>query len=253
MCRLFLELTPDDLEILKEAEKTVLDLILDLNGQRNLISDFIFFMEKIEVMFLQLETEEKPTIHLVKPLLRNFELELEQMTGTESEGSSTIKALAKAAQIAWNGTTPKFTSDVFDVAYFLNPNELCKIRKSFDRETAKLMAEKFSNFVKEFETPVELDFLPDECEGNEAIRYMRDAPEESVENFDLIDWWKKNEIKYPAVAKLAKRVLSIPASSTSVKSLFTYLTEMLSETRNRLGESTVADFIRYKTILRCQE
>ncbi|WVZ95317.1 hypothetical protein U9M48_041099, partial [Paspalum notatum var. saurae] len=47
----------------------------------------------------------------------------------------------------------------------------------------------------------------------ELDRYLEDPCETQTENFDILDWWKANCCKYPAVARMARDALAMPASS----------------------------------------
>lgn len=52
-------------------------------------------------------------------------------------------------------------------------------------------------------------------------KYLEDPIEViPAANFDILQWWRLNESKYPVVAKMAKDVLTIPISTVSSESSF---------------------------------
>lgn len=58
-------------------------------------------------------------------------------------------------------------------------------------------------------------------------------------NDDILIWWKKHELQYPLLAKLAKQLLAIPASSAASERCFSAAGRTLEERRTRLKPSTV--------------
>ena len=46
------------------------------------------------------------------------------------------------------------------------------------------------------------------------------GPDGQRHQFDLLEWWKGHETKYPNLARMAKQYLSMPATSAGVERLF---------------------------------
>ena len=50
-------------------------------------------------------------------------------------------------------------------------------------------------------------------EVDEMDRYLACPQETNSEGFDLLLWWKRKELVYPALSKMAKQILAGPLSS----------------------------------------
>jgi hypothetical protein len=74
---------------------------------------------------------------------------------------------------------------------------------------------------------------PFTVECHEYISYP-EAPRDK----DPLDWWKVNEPTFPILAKLARRLLALPASSAPSERVFSKVNEVVNKRRNRLEPST---------------
>ena len=52
---------------------------------------------------------------------------------------------------------------------------------------------------------------------------------------DILSYWRDNQSRYPTLARAAKSLLSVPASSTPSERIFSLGRIVLSEWRNRLS------------------
>lgn len=70
-----------------------------------------------------------------------------------------------------------------------------------------------------------------------AIIEMRQYQEEPPigRNQDPLEWWRKREVVYPRLAKLARKHLSLCATSVPSERVFSTAGEILTKKRNRLG------------------
>ncbi|KAE8656998.1 hypothetical protein F3Y22_tig00116997pilonHSYRG00778 [Hibiscus syriacus] len=55
---------------------------------------------------------------------------------------------------------------------------------------------------------------------NELEKYLEDACESHVLNFDILQWWKDQPKRYPLLRRMAKDVLVIPISTVASESTF---------------------------------
>uniref|UniRef100_A0ACD5UTW0 Uncharacterized protein n=1 Tax=Avena sativa TaxID=4498 RepID=A0ACD5UTW0_AVESA len=71
-------------------------------------------------------------------------------------------------------------------------------------------------------------------------RYLDDEIENIPDDkFDILSWWKMNELKYPLVAKIARDILTIPVTSVSSESAFSTGGRVVDDYRSSLLPSTV--------------
>lgn len=59
------------------------------------------------------------------------------------------------------------------------------------------------------------------------------------ERFDVLTWWKANELKYPTLQQMARDFLAVPASTVASESAFSSSGRLVSPHRNRLHPKTI--------------
>ncbi|XP_071682836.1 zinc finger BED domain-containing protein RICESLEEPER 2-like [Lolium perenne] len=74
---------------------------------------------------------------------------------------------------------------------------------------------------------------------SELRNYLEDALEDPNPKFILLDWWKVNSLRYPVLSKMARRFLTIPASSVSSESTFSTGGRVLDDYRSSLKPAMV--------------
>ncbi|KAL2930648.1 putative AC transposase, partial [Bienertia sinuspersici] len=62
---------------------------------------------------------------------------------------------------------------------------------------------------------------------------------ETEENFHIIKWWKNHSSKFPVLARIAKDILAIPASTIASESAFSAGRRVLDEKRSRLSSESI--------------
>ena len=58
-------------------------------------------------------------------------------------------------------------------------------------------------------------------------------------NVNIFDWWKINEARYPNIAKLAKSMLCVPATSTAAERVFSAAGITVSKRRSCLKPENI--------------
>ena len=62
-------------------------------------------------------------------------------------------------------------------------------------------------------------------------------------SYDVLSWWKSNETTYPLLAKVARSLLAVPASSAKSESNFSDAGNTITDKRNALGPERVDDML----------
>ena len=72
---------------------------------------------------------------------------------------------------------------------------------------------------------------------DQACRELNNYLEASVlltDDFDALNWWKENRLRFPIVGELARRWLCVPATSTPSERVFSDCGVALNAKRSRL-------------------
>jgi hypothetical protein len=68
-------------------------------------------------------------------------------------------------------------------------------------------------------------------------QYLRVSKIES--DADPLDWWRKNEDRFPKIARIARQILALQASSANVERVFSHAGTIINDLRNRLSANNV--------------
>ncbi|CAF3896324.1 unnamed protein product [Rotaria sordida] len=111
------------------------------------------------------------------------------------------------------------------------------------------------------------DYVDQQCSSkaashmNEIELYLKHGLDKTIittdydqenKEFNPLSFWKKKESTYPILAKVAARVLGVPATSAAVEREFSFAGNVITQKRARLSPDTVNDivfnhlFIKYK-------
>ena len=77
-------------------------------------------------------------------------------------------------------------------------------------------------------------------------RYLEDPLVKRTPDFDVLQWWKMNNGKYPILAKMAKDLLAIPMTTVVSKSAFSTGGRTLSPHRSRLHPDILEAIMCYQ-------
>lgn len=89
-----------------------------------------------------------------------------------------------------------------------------------------------------FDLPTSSDELSDEPKSSELDKYLKDKTK-IPKNMNVLMYWNDNKLLYPTLYQIAKRVLSIPATNTSIERLFSDSGNTITNRRTRLQTSKV--------------
>eukprot|EP00262_Sarcandra_glabra_P005839 TRINITY_DN1771_c1_g2_i1.p1 TRINITY_DN1771_c1_g2~~TRINITY_DN1771_c1_g2_i1.p1 ORF type:complete len:673 (+),score=86.29 TRINITY_DN1771_c1_g2_i1:242-2260(+) len=74
---------------------------------------------------------------------------------------------------------------------------------------------------------------------SELDQYLEEALLPRIQEFDILNWWKLNNLKYPTLSKMARDVLAMPISSVTSDSIFSIGSKLLDQHRSTLRPETV--------------
>lgn len=63
------------------------------------------------------------------------------------------------------------------------------------------------------------------------------------DNFDILQWWKRNSELYPTLAKMARAFLAVPVSTVASESAFSAAGRLTDHLRNSMVAETVESLI----------
>ena len=70
------------------------------------------------------------------------------------------------------------------------------------------------------------------------------------EGFDILLWWKTNQAQFPLLAKVARSILCIPASSAESERVFSAASNIVTEKRTRILPKNLDGLITIKSNIR---
>ncbi|XXG52159.1 hypothetical protein AAC387_Pa03g0544 [Persea americana] len=88
---------------------------------------------------------------------------------------------------------------------------------------------------------------------SELDQYLEEAVLPRVYEFDVLNWWRLNKLKYPTLSKMARDVLCIPMSTVTSESIFSTGSCMLDDSHSALRPETVQALICAKDWLQQPE
>lgn len=89
-----------------------------------------------------------------------------------------------------------------------------------------------------------------ETNTNFQLQAYREQKESVKKDEDPILWWKRNQNRFPAVATLAMKYLTIVATSVPSERLFSQAGFLISQQRSRLLPSRVNDMLFLNSYLK---
>ncbi|OVA06789.1 zinc finger protein [Macleaya cordata] len=78
---------------------------------------------------------------------------------------------------------------------------------------------------------------------SELDQYLEESLLPRLQEFDILSWWKLNQLKYPILSKMARDILSIPVSTVPPESVFYTGSKELDQYRSSLRPETVESLI----------
>jgi len=154
-----------------------------------------------------------------------------------------IKLLSELSSVS---SDPRYKRLTFASVEQCKMAEDCLESKLNDLPLNKLASDEIlSPPTKRQRRPSGIDFLLSESpeknsclDEHELKNYMLDKTD-----YEPLKWWSENEKKYPKLAIIAKRVLSVPATSVPSERIFSSAGLIVTKLRNRLSPEIVDQII----------
>ncbi|CAF3639696.1 unnamed protein product [Rotaria socialis] len=74
--------------------------------------------------------------------------------------------------------------------------------------------------------------------GTDQVHVSTAAGQQNAE-YNPLDFWKKKHSSYPIFAKVAARILGVPATSAALEREFSFAGNIITQKRSRLSPDTV--------------
>ncbi|KAG5533343.1 hypothetical protein RHGRI_027517 [Rhododendron griersonianum] len=111
------------------------------------------------------------------------------------------------------------------------------------REMAKRMVEKFDKYWSVVHGVVGVSAVLDprtiDTAKLELDHYLSEAALPKSAGFDVLNWWKSHQPKYPILQAMARDLLAIPVSTVASESAFSTSGRLVSPHRSRLHPDTM--------------
>ncbi|CAN1153645.1 Putative AC transposase [Linum perenne] len=150
--------------------------------------------------------------------------------------------------------TKVFSGTIYPTSNLLFPS-ICEVKVALrgwimtSGEVIKKMAEKmlkkFDRYWEVIEGPMAIAIVLDPRYKlrmdykEEFEKYLREPLLSRTQNFDILLWWKHQEVNYPTLRLIAKDILAIPISTVISESAFSTSGRLLCENRSTLDPKTV--------------
>ncbi|KAK2371604.1 zinc finger BED domain-containing protein DAYSLEEPER [Trifolium repens] len=96
------------------------------------------------------------------------------------------------------------------------------------------------------------DFTTNQQFKSELNEYLEEPQEPSVQDFDILGWWRNNGSKYPTLCRMASDILSMPVSTLSGDSIFDTEIRKMDNYRSSLDSLTLEALICTKDWFHCE-
>ncbi|CAF2058966.1 unnamed protein product [Rotaria magnacalcarata] len=237
-----------------------------LKVDRDNLESICKYLKQFHDIIEKLSCEKSPTIHLVVPY-KQFLINLSIINENDDQLIIPLKNyIAKELPDYW------IMKDILFIATILHPNlksfnhtphqkyyAEALLKSEFDKyhdlqqrpsssnnnnkKRKQIHEHKRANLASTLDDIFDLASSPnksqDETETKtEFDKYIQDNTKID-KDMNLLIYWKNNESTYPTLAKIAKRILSIPATNTSVERLFSDSGNTITNRRTRLQTSKV--------------
>ncbi len=203
-----------------------------------IIKPLVEILENFNTATELLSYNEKPTLNLVLPLRQKL------LTICEINENDIMEIKAFKSVLKCNIEKYYKISDIHKIATFLDPNK--KKLKFLDDCEKESVYKSLNSYLDESEIQ-ENNFLEDLNDSEEECEQQNELLRDEINNYlcaktlntDILYFWENNTIKYSKLAKVAKIVLSVPATQFESERNFSSSGRTLEDRRSRLSPENV--------------
>lgn len=249
----------DQLYFTKKMAKKLEFFEDDWEKCRNLIS----LLKPLELATTVLCADKKVTISIVRPIISSL------LSNKFKINTSDNELTVKFKSIVSNELCERFGFGIHNddiligepkvsvFACLLDPrhknlnHETSDNVKQHIRQTVKYLiqsyeetSEKDQDQITKNTTAMDILLGESDISYNEFEQYITEI--QINHNLDPCIWWKEHETIYPTIAKVAKNILCIPASSASSERVFSTAGNIATSKRNRLKAKNVSTLVFLK-------
>lgn len=134
-----------------------------------------------------------------------------------------------------------------------NDDNLISIKRAVPKDdyTLRIMQHYYEEEDEESDLPITTDAMH-QLEIDNYLKFGMDVSKQSDEStnsaaneqeYNPLHFWKRNFSSYPRLARIAKRVFAVPATSAAVEREFSLAGNIITKKRSRLSPETVNDII----------
>lgn len=226
-------------------------------------SNLIALLKPLELATSVLCADKKATISIVRPIISSL------LSNKFKINTSDNELTVKFKSIVSNELSERFGFGIHNDNILIGKPKVsafaCLLdprHKNLNHETSENVKEHIRHTVKSliqsYEETYEndhgqinknttaMDILLGEADisYNEFEQYISEI--QINHNLDPCMWWKEHETIYPTIAKVAKNILCIPASSASSERVFSTAGNIVTSKRNRLNAKNVSTLVFLK-------
>jgi len=235
---------------------------------RNILEDYCKAVGPIKKRIEKLEGEKYVTISHYFPLFLSLRLHWIKLNPSQ-KSSTVLKSLVSAAEEAIDKKMAKWNNKLIYSAAYLDPT--MRIQIDALKDSVKVEMNQFEKYIRDLASPLDdnpIEEAPEETENEEDDLYMQikrakttidhelsvysSIYRSEIEDNDPLLFWKNAEQALPSLAKIARKVLCIPANSAPSERAFSQFKIAVPTTRNRLSDQRIQQIMVLQSALNQQ-
>jgi len=164
-------------------------------------------------------------------------------------GAQDVPSVVRSILEEENFRSPVDNETNFEHCYNSQLAPPCKKSKTCSGADYVLELNEYADAAPEYEIDEVAKYILADFSGDAIANHSQ---KEHPGGFDIFNFWKEHQITYPKVSKLARWVLSIPASSASSERVFSCAGRVFEERRTRLSAESLDATVFLHSFYRCK-